>query len=237
MPSLDLLSILFKTNSNKIVFFAAIFVRYEKIHTEYIYSDTDDCVSTRADRYSYQRHPQAGAQPGEYAGYGYPFSIKVDSKGITDQKSSGRCWLFTGLNVMRAKALARLWFPGFRILGDISFLLGPVGEIQSLPARHHRHCRQTVGRQDGGMAAETSVERRRHIHRSGGHRFQIRPCAKSAMPETNSSENTARMANLISLKLKEYALQLRNLAAEGASLPLWRKRKPPCWALSIACWC
>ena len=30
------------------------------------------------------------------------FSIKVPSKGITDQKSSGRCWLFTGLNVMRA---------------------------------------------------------------------------------------------------------------------------------------
>ena len=31
------------------------------------------------------------------------FSIKVPSKGITDQKSSGRCWLFTGLYVMRAK--------------------------------------------------------------------------------------------------------------------------------------
>ena len=28
------------------------------------------------------------------------FSIKVPSKGITDQKSSGRCWLFTGLNVL-----------------------------------------------------------------------------------------------------------------------------------------
>ena len=41
------------------------------------------------------------------------FSIKVDSKGITDQKSSGRCWLFTGLNVMRAKALARYGFPAF----------------------------------------------------------------------------------------------------------------------------
>ena len=35
------------------------------------------------------------------------FSIKVPSKGITDQKSSGRCWLFTGLNVMRAKAIAK----------------------------------------------------------------------------------------------------------------------------------
>ena len=42
------------------------------------------------------------------------FSIKVDSKGITDQKSSGRCWLFTGLNVMRAKVLARYGFPASR---------------------------------------------------------------------------------------------------------------------------
>ena len=30
------------------------------------------------------------------------FSNEVPGKGITDQKSSGRCWLFTGLNVMRA---------------------------------------------------------------------------------------------------------------------------------------
>ena len=31
------------------------------------------------------------------------FSIKVESKGITDQQSSGRCWLFTGLNVMTCR--------------------------------------------------------------------------------------------------------------------------------------
>ena len=41
------------------------------------------------------------------------FSIKVDSKGITDQKSSGRCWLFTGLNVMRAKAIAKYGLGSF----------------------------------------------------------------------------------------------------------------------------
>lgn len=29
------------------------------------------------------------------------FSHKVNGKGITNQKSSGRCWLFTGLNVFR----------------------------------------------------------------------------------------------------------------------------------------
>jgi len=33
------------------------------------------------------------------------FSDRVKTNGITDQKSSGRCWLFTGLNVLRAKAI------------------------------------------------------------------------------------------------------------------------------------
>ena len=35
------------------------------------------------------------------------FSDRVKTVGITDQKSSGRCWLFTGLNVLRADAIER----------------------------------------------------------------------------------------------------------------------------------
>ena len=35
------------------------------------------------------------------------FSNKVNSKAITDQKSSGRCWMFTGMNVMRSKAIVK----------------------------------------------------------------------------------------------------------------------------------
>ena len=35
------------------------------------------------------------------------FSDMVRTKGITDQKSSGRCWLFTGLNVLRAAAISK----------------------------------------------------------------------------------------------------------------------------------
>ena len=33
------------------------------------------------------------------------FSNRVESKAITDQKSSGRCWMFTGMNVLRNKAI------------------------------------------------------------------------------------------------------------------------------------
>lgn len=33
------------------------------------------------------------------------FTDRVNSVGITDQKSSGRCWLFSGLNVLRSEAI------------------------------------------------------------------------------------------------------------------------------------
>ena len=29
------------------------------------------------------------------------FSFKIKTEGITDQKSSGRCWMFAGFNIMR----------------------------------------------------------------------------------------------------------------------------------------
>ena len=48
---------------------------------------------------------------------------------------------------------------------------------------------------------------------------------KEAMPETNSSNSTSRMSNLISLKLKEYGLQLRELAAGGAKPAALEKEK------------
>ena len=35
------------------------------------------------------------------------FSHRVPSKGITDQQQSGRCWLFSGLNVLRARMIAQ----------------------------------------------------------------------------------------------------------------------------------
>lgn len=49
------------------------------------------------------------------------FSIRVKSKGITNQASSGRCWLFTGLNVMRAKAIEQYSLPVFEYSQVYSF--------------------------------------------------------------------------------------------------------------------
>ena len=39
------------------------------------------------------------------------FSNSVPSKGITDQASSGRCWLFMGMNMLRAKMIREQHLP------------------------------------------------------------------------------------------------------------------------------
>ncbi len=153
------------------------------------------------------------------------FSVKVDSKGITDQKSSGRCWLFTGLNVMRAKTLAKYGFQSFEFSEIYPFFWDQLEKANLF----------LQGIIDTGKSPldDKTVEwLLQHPLSDGGtftgvadivSKYGLVP--KDAMPETNSSENTARMANLISLKLKEYALQLRDKIAQGTKPAALEKEK------------
>jgi len=54
----------------------------------------------------------------------HDFKYKVKVKGITDQKSSGRCWMFTGLNILRPqlideKKLSNFELPKGKIIPDL----------------------------------------------------------------------------------------------------------------------
>ena len=51
----------------------------------------------------------------------YRFSHRVPSKGITNQLSSGRCWLFTGLNVLRAQMMAANNLPELKLSQNYLF--------------------------------------------------------------------------------------------------------------------
>lgn len=144
------------------------------------------------------------------------FSIKVNSKGITDQKSSGRCWLFTGLNVMRSKAIAKYDFQSFEFSQIYTFFWDQLEKsnlfLQGIIDTSNKPLdNKTVEwlfknpLSDGGTftgVSDISIK------------YGLVP--REVMPETNSSENTSKMSNLISLKLKEFGLALRDDAAKGA---------------------
>ncbi len=41
------------------------------------------------------------------------FNVTIDNKGITNQKSSGRCWLFASLNLLRPAMIEKYKFTKF----------------------------------------------------------------------------------------------------------------------------
>lgn len=141
------------------------------------------------------------------------FSHKVDSKGITNQKSSGRCWLFTGLNVFRAQAIAKHGMGDFQFSQNYPFFWDQLEKanlfLQGIIDTRQKPMddkmvewlfKNPIG--DGGQFTGVSDLLTK---------YGVVPA--EVMVETNSSDNTGRMANLLGLKLKEFGLQLREKSA------------------------
>lgn len=141
------------------------------------------------------------------------FSNKVNSKAVTDQKSSGRCWMFTGMNVMRSKAIAKHNLPAdFQFSQAYTFFWDQLEKsnlflqavldhrAKSMEDKHVEWLfKNPIG--DGGQftgVADLVTK------------YGLVP--KDVMPETFSSNSTSRMSNILSLKLREYGLELRKMA-------------------------
>lgn len=144
------------------------------------------------------------------------FSIRVNSKGITDQQSSGRCWLFTGLNVMRAKAIAKYDLGAFEFSQVYPFFWDQL-------EKSNLFLQGIIDTAELPMTDQTVEWLFKHPLSDGGTFTGVADIvgkyglvSKEAMPETHSSENTNRMAGLITLKLKEWGLQLRDMVAKKA---------------------
>ena len=145
------------------------------------------------------------------------FSDRVKTKGITDQQSSGRCWLFTGLNVLRAKMIDKYDLPGMEFsqnylffydqLEKANLFLQGVIDTKDLPFEDRKvDWLFSNPLSDGGQFTGVS----NLITKYG-----LVPA--EAMPETYQANNTSQMAMLIKLKLREDGLDLRKAAANGAS--------------------
>ncbi|SHG15255.1 bleomycin hydrolase [Bacteroides luti] len=153
------------------------------------------------------------------------FSNKVESKGIADQKKSGRCWLFTGLNVMRAKMIAKYKLGSFEFSQNYCFFWDQLEKsnlfLQGVIDTYKKPMDDKMVEwlfknplSDGGQFTGISDIMSK---------YGLVP--KEVMPETNSSDNTNQMDNLLSLKLREFGLQLREQAAKGAKKEALAKSK------------
>jgi len=153
------------------------------------------------------------------------FTHRVPSKGITNQRSSGRCWLFTGLNVLRAQAMRQHDLPMLEFSQNYNFFYDQLEKSNLFL--------QAIIDSADKPADDRSVDWLfAHALGDGGQftgiidvisKYGVVP--REAMAETHSSENTSRMRQLLTWKLREDGLELRKMKADGASAKDMETRK------------
>ena len=142
----------------------------------------------------------------------------MDDWKVTSQKKSGRCWLFSSLNLLRSTTRTHLGLKDFEFSQNYvlfwdkferaNFFLTDVIATASTEDLDGRLLQFLLGDvlSDGGqwdMAVSLYLK------------HGLVP--KTAMPETESSGHTAPMNNRLKVVLRRTALELRALVADGAS--------------------
>lgn len=148
------------------------------------------------------------------------FSHRVRTKGITDQQQSGRCWLFTGLNVLRAKMIDELDLPSlvfshnylffYDQLEKCNLFLQGVIDTKHLPMEDRQvEWLFKNPLSDGGQFTGVS---------NLVMKYGVVP--SEVMPENYQTNNTTQVSNLLKLKLREFGLTLRNQKDRRAPVAL-----------------
>ena len=160
--------------------------------------------------------------PAEYDTY---FSHRVPSKGITDQKSSGRCWLFTGMNVMRAKMIAKYGLGDFQFSQSYNFFFDQLEKANLF-------LQAVLDNADKPMSDQLVEWLFKHPLSDGGTFCGVQDAVMKyglvpaeVMPESYNANNTSRMSAIITLKLREYGLELRKAVADGKKKSAIEARK------------
>ncbi|MBL6962592.1 MAG: C1 family peptidase [Bacteroidetes bacterium] len=145
------------------------------------------------------------------------FKYKVKTSGISDQKSSGRCWLYTGLNTIKPLVIEKYDITSFEFSHTFNFFWDQL-------EKSNLFLEGIIASRNKGLEDRTVEWLLKNPIGDGGQwttfadivqKYGAVP--KSIMPETHSSENTRNMSVFLKKKLKENALDLREMHHLGNS--------------------
>ncbi len=155
----------------------------------------------------------------------HQFSIQLETGKITNQKASGRCWMFAALNTMRVEVMHKLNLEHFELsqnytlfydkLEKANYFLENILDTLEEPTdgRLIAHLlRDPLG--DGGQwdMLCNLIEK-----------YGVVP--KDAMPETACSSATREVTSYMTRRLREFACNLREAHAAGKTAEELREKK------------
>ncbi len=143
------------------------------------------------------------------------FSVETRKQTITDQKSSGRCWMFSGLNVLRSNFAQRTDSLTVSLSQDYLFFWDQLEKANLMLQGVIDTAKEPIDNQrvqfffhhplnDGGTFCGVA---------DLAEKYGLVPSA--VQPETYSADNTSKMSAIIKSKLREQGLELRQMVASG----------------------
>ena len=153
------------------------------------------------------------------------FSVETKKQTITDQKSSGRCWMFSGFNVLRSNFARRTDSLTVELSQDYLFFWDQLEKANLMLQGSIDNAKKPIDDQrvqfffhypisDGGTFCGVA---------DLAEKYGLVPA--SVRPETYSAENTSKMASIIKSKLREQGLELRRMVSEGKKPAALQQRK------------
>lgn len=147
----------------------------------------------------------------------FQFSVDLKTMSATNQKKSGRCWIFSALNVLREVVAKKCNIEKFELSQNYvafwdkyekaNYFLESMIDLADRPATDRLVTFiLDMGIQDGGQW---------DMFVNAVSKYGVVP--KSAMEESFQSSNTADMNHLINTKLRKGAVALRKAVSEGKS--------------------
>ena len=138
------------------------------------------------------------------------FAYRVKTSGITNQKQSGRCWMYTGLNVLRPKVRDHFNLSSFEFSENYLY-------FWDLFEKSNLFLEEIIKSADKKKDNKRVEYLLKNVIGDGGvwnslanliDKYGAVP--KSVMPETHQSENTRMLNRILKEKLRQDAIELRN---------------------------
>lgn len=153
------------------------------------------------------------------------FKYRVKVKGITDQKSSGRCWMFTSLNTLRPVVIEKFNLGSFDFSHNYLYFWDIFEKSNLFLENIIATAKKPMDDREVVIFFKSPVD-------DGGvwnsfynvaHKYGVVPT--QAMPETKISNSTSQLTSLIRRKLRGEGYKIRTLVAQKASKKEIQKAK------------
>lgn len=153
------------------------------------------------------------------------FSLHLPENPATNQKGSGRCWMFAALNTFRSKAAKEMNLEAFEFSQNYTLFYDKLEKANYFLESVLKTLDEPIGSRildwlwgnavvDGGQwdMFVNIIEK-----------YGVVP--KSVMPETESSSSTGQLCGRVTGKLRDFACQIRKAYAAGATTDAIRAQK------------